>query len=1172
MLFDTKSFIIFALGLALLGVSAALFVLWRRARSSGQVKKNLSSVLTEFQRQFQCFPLPAYIWRANGDDFTLIGYNRAAQKFTEGTIEKIQGSSARKLYSDDPAVYGALVRAYAERTAFVIEGPYQMRVSGLMKQLRVTYSYAPDEYVIVYTEDYTDRHNAMETLKASKSRLRASLDSSQDAVFILEAVVDSSGKTADFQVIDRNLAALKISPHACSEIVGLRMQEAFPEFYERGFVKDYEQVFQTQQPRDWEYQTVAADGTQKWFCQRVTPTQTGIVIVNGEITRWKQAEQETAARNAELARLEHLLNLITDAIHVADESGNLIYINDAAAKRFGIDKKDIGKHTVRSYSEIFRGEGAWEKHIEHLKGVSHLTAEGKHHDLRTHQTYEVEVTSLYVRFGGEGYAVAVSRDIGERRRAEAAMRASQAQLSLIADNVPGLIGYWTKDEKCGFANRNYLEWYGRPDLDKATMTMRDILGDKFYRESQPFIQRALAGERVSLERELPKPDGQKRFVWLNYIPDADPQGGYRGFFVLGTDISELKNAELALRESQQHYQAVVNASRDAIVIHQSNEIVFVNDACVRLLGGESPEQFLGHSPLEFIHPDYHEIATERMLRVELLNETVPLLEKKFVRLDGSVIEVEVSAALIEFQGKAASLIVARDMTERRRTESYLRLLQTSIANISDIVLITEADKITEPGPRIVFVNEAFERITGYLQAEVLGKSPRFLQGPLTDRGELKRIRQALETRQRVRAQLVNYRKDGSMFWLEVDISPIYNEVGVCTHFVSIERDITRRKEEEVQRNAHMHRIANLERALDAHSLVAVTDSKGRILYANDKFTKISGYSREELIAQDHRILNSGYHSKAFFRDMWRTIRSGQIWKNEIRNRAKDGSFYWVDTTIVPMMDEAGEISEYVSIRTEVSERIRYQKMINELNINLTLKADELKKANVSLESFAYSVAHDLRAPLRGIDGWSYALKEDYAAVLDATGLQYLDRIRSDAQKMGAMIDVFLRLVRLTHDKVKVSTVNLADMALDIAKKLQRENPDRVLRFEIHKDLLVSADPQFLEVALANLLQNAVKFTRSRAEAVIEVGRLNGKDGAVYFVRDNGVGFDAVATEEVGQSFKRRHSASEYPGTGVGLTIVRRVIDRHGGKIWVESKPDQGATYFFTLGINPGSLA
>lgn len=503
------------------------------------------------------------------------------------------------------------------------------------------------------------------------------------------------------------------------------------------------------------------------------------------------------------------------------------------------------------------------------------------------------------------------------------------------------------------------------------------------------------------------------------------------------------------------------------------------------------------------------------------------------------------------------------------------------------------------------------------------------------------------------------------------------------------------KQGEEARQTLLKDLADFKFALDQSAIVVITDPKGIITYVNDKFCDIFQYSRAELFGQNHRIINSGYHSSEFFAQMWATIRQGQAWQGEIKNRAKDGSYYWVETTIVPFLNAEGKPYQYVAIRSDITERkqaeealhkseeryrflantmpqivwtarpdggldyynqpwydytgmtfeqtkdwgwkmvlhpddlplcvdrwtnafqtgnsyeieYRFKRAVDEtyrwhlgrglpmrnqngevvqwvgtytdiddqkqaqaeiwrLNAHLEQRVVErtvqLEAANKELEAFSYSVSHDLRAPLRSIDGFSQALLEECAEELSTSGTDYLQRVRTASQRMGQLIDDLLELSRMTRIEMRHETVVLSALARTIVAQLQQTQPERQVKVVIAEGLVANGDARLLQVVLENLLGNAWKFTQKRVDPTIEFGTLEQDGQAVFFVCDNGAGFDMAYADKLFGALQRLHAMTEFEGTGIGLATVARIIRRHGGQVWAAATVGQGATFYFTL--------
>jgi PAS domain S-box-containing protein len=510
-------------------------------------------------------------------------------------------------------------------------------------------------------------------------------------------------------------------------------------------------------------------------------------------------------------------------------------------------------------------------------------------------------------------------------------------------------------------------------------------------------------------------------------------------------------------------------------------------------------------------------------------------------------------------------------------------------------------------------------------------------------------------------------------------------------------------------------------ALDQHAIVATTDVQGTITYVNDKFCAISKYSRDELLGQNHRILNSGHHPKEFFEQMYHTIANGEVWHGEICNRAKDGSIYWMDTTIVPFLDAKGKLRRYMAIRADISERKQAEerlagqaeelaqqaaelhrsrlalesqtqmlrsvldsmeeglaaadeqgkfiiwnpaavkilglgatnlpsrdwsahyglyledtitpfpadqlplvrairgettttqmfvrnpeleqgawievnggplkdkdgmvrggvaafrdvtqrraaerevrKLNEELEERVARRTAQLETANHELEAFTYSVSHDLRAPLRHIGGFSKILSEDFGPGMPPEAQSHLKRIEDGARRMGLLVDELLNLARVGRHALEFRPTRLNLVIDEVVALLQREGEGRAVDWKIAELPAAECDPILIRQVFQNLLANALKFTRPRERAAIEIGFRQKNGQMVIMVRDNGVGFSMKYSDKLFGVFQRLHRAEDFEGTGIGLATVHRIIHKHGGRVWAEAEVDKGAAFYFTL--------
>jgi len=364
-------------------------------------------------------------------------------------------------------------------------------------------------------------------------------------------------------------------------------------------------------------------------------------------------------------------------------------------------------------------------------------------------------------------------------------------------------------------------------------------------------------------------------------------------------------------------------------------------------------------------------------------------------------------------------------------------------------------------------------------------------------------------------------------------------------------------------------IADYKYALNKSFIVAITNANGIITYVNENFCNISQYSYEEVRGQDLRILNSGYHSREFMRNLWETIHAGNVWKGEIRNKNKDGAFHWVDATIVPIINEDGKPYQYLSIQTDITERKNAEHELMFLNEQLEERVKNrtrlLELVNDELESFSYSVSHDLRAPLRAVSGYSKIVLEDYGDKLDSEGNRLLNTIVDNAKMMSQLIDNLLTFSRLGKKELTMADIDMQDLVQDCLAEIL-DNTTGKYSVEIGTLLNCTGDINMMKQVWLNYMGNAVKYSAYNPAPHILIGSRLADDAIIYYIKDNGVGFDMQYAHKLFGVFQRLHRTDEFEGTGVGLALVKRIISRHHGMVWAEGELGKGATFYFSLPV------
>ncbi len=397
------------------------------------------------------------------------------------------------------------------------------------------------------------------------------------------------------------------------------------------------------------------------------------------------------------------------------------------------------------------------------------------------------------------------------------------------------------------------------------------------------------------------------------------------------------------------------------------------------------------------------------------------------------------------------------------------------------------------------------------------------------------------------------------------------EVRVLARTEELQTEVNERTRAELHLQFSLKELKDLESALDQHCIVARADRRGTIIFVNDKFCSISKYSREELIGMDHRIVNSGFHSKEFVEDLWLTIKSGKVWKGEIKNHAKDGSVYWVDTTIVPFCDADGNPRQYIAIRTDITE-------IKRVEDEMRGAKETAEEASRAKSEFLANMSHEIRTPLNGIMGMTDLALETQ---LSPEQREYLETVKISADSLLTVINDILDFSKIEAGKIDLEAIdfNLRD-CLEMSLKtmaLRADEKGLELLCEVAPEVpeLVRGDSGRLRQVIINLTGNAIKFTDKGEVAVkVQVETVSEHDHTLHFVvSDSGIGIPQEKLQSIFDPFSQADSSTtrKYGGTGLGLTITSRLVGMMGGKIWVESELGRGSQFHFTARLGTADV-
>lgn len=751
-------------------------------------------------------------------------------------------------------------------------------------------------------------------------------------------------------------------------------------------------------------------------------------------------------------------------------------------------------------------------------------------------------------------AIAIERTDAERRRAQEALSEERRRFEAVLDQLPVMVCLLRPDYSMAFANRSFRRQFGDSKDRKCY--------EFCYGKTAPceFCQTfEVFRKGVPHDWEVATNDG--RLIHAFDFPFRDTDGSPL-ILEMDIDVTEQKEVEKKLLEASRYARSLIEASLDPLVtISKEGKITDVNQAT---------ESATGFSRNRLIGSDFSDYFTEPEKAREGYQH---VFEKGFVRdyplalrrSSGEVMEVLYNSAVLrgpnaEVEGVFAT---ARDITERKRAEEALNRSETRYRSLvtaaSQIVWTTNAlGEVVEDMPLWrSYTGMTREEIQGWGWLNSLHPDDRARTAEAWNTAVAKKSLYEVEYRIR--------RHDGQYREFVVRGAPVEQADGAILEWVGTCTDVTvRKRDQELVRKAGLYARTLIEASLDP--LVTI-GKDGRILDVNHATEEVTGSTRQQLIGSDFSTYftepekaRRGYEevfSKGFVQDYPLAIRQ------------TSGSVIDVLYNATVYRNEAGEVEGVFAAARDVTRIKAAEQEVRQLNDELeervVRRTAELEAANKELEAFTYSVSHDLRAPLRHISGFSKMLSEEFSASLPKEAQHYLTRIQDGTHRMGTLVDDLLNLARIGRRDLTLQVAGLKSVVDEVIDILQPDCAGRRMEWKINDLPYVECDTALVKQIFQNLLSNALKFTRPREIALIEVGQSVRDGSPVIYVRDNGVGFSMKYADKLFGVFQRLHRAEDFEGTGVGLATVQRIVQKHGGRIWAEAELEKGATFYFTLG-------
>ncbi len=822
--------------------------------------------------------------------------------------------------------------------------------------------------------------------------------------------------------------------------------------------------------------------------------------------------------------------------------------------------------------------------------------------------------------GAPLYVQGVLLDISERKQAEEELGAAERKMRSIFNATFQFIGLLGPDGTVVEMNEAALEFCG--------LKAAQVVGKPFWQlpmawnpKVQTLLQSDLrhaaqTGESVRRDVDL-QGHALTATVDFSLRPIKNENGQVVLIVFEGHDISTLKSAERALRASEERWRLQIERMPIGCIVRDADfRFQYWNPAAESIFGYASAEVIGKHSselitPLE-IQPRIKHVLQEAANGSGTLHGTNANVTK-----DGRMIICEWwNTPLRDPNGQITGLLsMVQDITERQRAQEEIAYQAQLLANVSDAIIGTDASC------RVSFWNRAAERIDGRTEEQVLGRKVAEILRPPLAASQREEIRRTLQEKGYAHGHAVHHGKVDVPLQLEWNAIALKNAAGQVAGYVTVGRDVTaqKRAEEEIrQLNADLERrvierttqlierearLVTANQALEQEEEKLRTlidsiadevwfcDAQGQVVLMNPAAREGLGLEESkketlgELLAGLEVLYPDGRPRPVDEAPLFHSLRGETRMGEELVRDRRTGQLRFRHYSSAPMRDSAGRITGAVAVFTDMTERKKAEDEIARLNETLQRRAMELEHANRELDTFAYSVSHDLRTPLASIESFTRLVLQDHGAELSGEGQRLLLMVRENAIELEKLVHDLLAFSRTSRQPLRLQDVAPGEIVRQALDELREAQAGRQIEIAVGELPACQADPVLLKQVYANLLSNAIKFTRTRPVARIEVGNLKWEAGketkghgsllnpqspipnsqTVYFVKDNGVGFDPGQADRLFGVFQRLHGEEEYEGAGVGLAIVEHIVRRHGGRVWADAAVDQGATFYFTLG-------
>lgn len=993
--------------------------------------------------------------------------------------------------------------------------------------------------------------------------------------------------TDSFCTLDRNLiytywnkASEKLTGLRSEEVVGRHLLEVFPESASNQFLQCAESVMQNGKPDSFKT-TQTIEGKKLHFEIKVYPDEEGIAILCTDISQLTEIKTNLQQEKERLELILRGVGLGTWDWYIPTDK---ITYNEQWINNLGFQEEElqgnsnVWKERVHP-DDLLRMSKNINDHLAGNTAVYRLEHQMKTKEGKWIWVLEIGKVVERDKHGNAIRMVGISINIQPTKELEARLNEQKLHLELVMRNANlGTWDWYIKEDKWVRDEHWYhMLGYEPGELAEETEVWTQIT----YLEDIPMVKEALYNhlegktDSFRCEHRVLHKDG--RCLWMlggGIVIERDEDGKPLRMIGMLQDITFLKEKEKELNQQKERLELTIQgADLGMWDWHGPDGKVNVNDRWASMLG-YSKEEIEPHvkSWSTLVHPDDFPKVME-ILQPHLDGKTGHYQTEyrmktkegdwKWILDRGKAVEHDEQGRATRMMGVHLDIDASKRMQEELRTQKERLELILWAADLGT----WDLDLLGPNAAENVSINERCATMLGYTKEEfthfINSGEWQNLYHPDDKEASLTLLNKHLagETSY-FRSTHRNITKDGEWKWI-LNTGKVVerDESGMPKRFSGIQQDISELKEAE----SSMYFYKKLVEYGHDPAYGIDPNDEAKITYVNDAACRHFGMSKEELIGKSIYEVSLAHerYSQPELNDI---IREKQSFTFEVIHRIKGGELVPVEVTANHIVYDGREYfaGYFKNIKKRKDAEAKIKKVNVQLEQRVKERTAELEATNQELEAFSYSVSHDLRAPLRSIDGFSKALLEDYYEILDEEGQDFLQCIRDATSNMGTLIDDMLKLSKVSRTDLKREKLDISLIVSDILSKLKKENPKREISTEVTSGLMAEADRKLISIALQNLLENAWKFTQGKENPHIIFSAKREDGQKVFCIQDNGAGFDMKYAHKLFGAFQRLHHTSEFEGTGVGLATVQRIIHRHGGKIWAEAEIDKGAAFYFTL--------